>query len=379
MRSLPLASSLCFFLLTACEVPTTTTPEPDQPSTESRAAARENLVKSIALAMDSTPYPRTAPTDTFELDLRGVRIPEGLELRVCHDPGFNDGCPSQARIDPTIPLRMERQDLVRIGLYDDGALYWVFLRTSYSEITSPVLDLGPLERDFWDNDTLTIRSPRPGLELRYTLDGSYPTPRSPRYEGPTILAGPSKVRVLAIDAGGRRSLSASLEQREIGHWNPDIAYDTLRDARDGQVYPVARFGDKIWMAKDLNWMPDTGAVKRSAGGTSYIFSVLVEKKIGLCPEGWSFPNPADWNDLRKWAQSHPGVDSSNYGNAMLRSGANANAVDLFGFRAAPGSVFWTGFLTESLQTPMQFKWDGSTYLGPERMDTPVSVRCIRNP
>ena len=48
----------------------------------------------------------------------------------------------------------------------------------------------------------------PGFTLRYTTDGSEPTPHSPACRGPIPLRG--RVRVAAFDTTGRKGHTASL-------------------------------------------------------------------------------------------------------------------------------------------------------------------------
>jgi hexosaminidase len=52
-----------------------------------------------------------------------------------------------------------------------------------------------------ENGTLRANVPFPGLEIRYTTDGSEPTAASPLYDGPVAVRG--EVRLRTFDTRGR--------------------------------------------------------------------------------------------------------------------------------------------------------------------------------
>ncbi|WP_375583450.1 family 20 glycosylhydrolase [Cyclobacterium xiamenense] len=62
-----------------------------------------------------------------------------------------------------------------------------------------------------ENDSLYANVNFPGLELRYTTDGTEPTPASQRYESPLPLKG--AVRIRAFDATGRGSNTVTADTR----------------------------------------------------------------------------------------------------------------------------------------------------------------------
>jgi hypothetical protein len=55
---------------------------------------------------------------------------------------------------------------------------------------------------------VSLASSTPGTSIRYTLDGSEPTPKSPEVRGPLPARG--QVWVAAFDAAGRKGHTAKL-------------------------------------------------------------------------------------------------------------------------------------------------------------------------
>jgi len=49
-----------------------------------------------------------------------------------------------------------------------------------------------------DSVSVTLASPTPGAEVRYTTDGSVPTASSPLYTGPFTLSSSTTVRARAF-------------------------------------------------------------------------------------------------------------------------------------------------------------------------------------
>jgi uncharacterized protein (TIGR02145 family)/prepilin-type N-terminal cleavage/methylation domain-containing protein len=169
---------------------------------------------------------------------------------------------------------------------------------------------------------------------------------------------------------------------------------TFIDARDGQEYAWAKFGDQTWMAENLNydngcfsitWVDDSDEgwcgyydndeTTYSVYGMLYQWSAAMngtttEGAQGICPDGWHLPTDAEWTTLTnyviaetdaetstvaRWLKSCRQVDNVN-ASACLNplGGAGTNTPDHprwnsnashYGINAYNFSAFPTGFRT----------------------------------
>lgn len=70
----------------------------------------------------------------------------------------------------------------------------------------PPPTIAPLGGNFDRPVSVTLASGEAGAEIRYTLDGSVPGPKDPRYEGPIRIDGPTTLRARAYKDGFTRSV-----------------------------------------------------------------------------------------------------------------------------------------------------------------------------
>lgn len=139
------------------------------------------------------------------------------------------------------------------------------------------------------------------------------------------------------------------------HDNPDFAYGSMTDPRDGNVYKTTTIGAQVWMAENLNYFDIEGAASSIKNDWCYwdkpencesagrLYTWKVAQRI--CPEGWRLPTKADWESLLQ----EVGADSLNdilwKGSSKLKSMSgwenDGSGTDDFGFTALPAGMKFT--------------------------------------
>ncbi len=157
-----------------------------------------------------------------------------------------------------------------------------------------------------------------------------------------------------VDLMGKYSWSWSLNVPKEARLNPDIAYDSIVDSRDGQIYKTVKIGNQVWMAENLNYY--RRGVSRT--GWYYTWAHAIDSAAlandpdnpqrcgfartcsipdtvqGVCPDGWHLPTEEEWETL------FDAVGGQSTAGKILKSqsgweGASANGTDDFGFSALP--------------------------------------------
>ena len=153
--------------------------------------------------------------------------------------------------------------------------------------------------------------------------------------------------------------------------NPEIAYDSITDSRDGQIYKIVKIGDQVWMAQNLNYYDTTlndlswcyGAPNSfttencAVTGRLYTWAAAIDSVklatdkenpqycgigrfcpqldtvYGICPPGWHLPTNTEWKTL------FTAVGGKYIAALVLKSKTgwhnNSNGTDKFGFSALP--------------------------------------------
>lgn len=213
--------------------------------------------------------------------------------------------------------------------------------------------------------------------------------------------------------------------------NPAIKYDSITDARDGQIYKTVKIGTHVWMAQNLSYVDEVATPSlvgkfycnrfgfgcKESDGALYTWAAAIdsvavyeatgekcgyqkicslpEKVRGICPEGWRLPTKAEWDELFELAGGQD-VAASKLKNAVSWGKSDYGADD-FGFSAvAAGNIdYGTHYHMFSGQYAQIWSSEGaddevfgfatSFYLnrkdvvfGNYRKDYKFSIRCIKD-
>ena len=164
-----------------------------------------------------------------------------------------------------------------------------------------------------------------------------------------VLFGDSKTRYKSVRCVND-TLAKTFSKQSMDYWswdvpkekrqNPDIAYETMKDSRDGKVYKTVKIGDRVWMAENLNyemhpvyateapisWCPYNKEERCAVAGRFYKVKALAN----ACPEKWHLPTKEDWLALHEIIGS-----SGDKLKSTIGWGAESNGTDDFGFSAIP--------------------------------------------
>ena len=218
--------------------------------------------------------------------------------------------------------------------------------------------------------------------------------------------------------------------------NPEIAYDSITDSRDGQIYKTVKIGDQVWMAENLNYY-DTTLNDRSwcygapnsfttencaVTGRLYTWAAAIDSVklatdkenpqdcgygklcalpdtvYGICPPGWHLPTNTEWNTLFTVVGGKltaGKVLKSQTGWLDYQGTGDYYGTDALGFSALPagyrfsngysynvGSLafFWSA--SDSLSDKVYYIYlyflSWSVYLDSNDKDYALSVRCLKN-
>ena len=161
-------------------------------------------------------------------------------------------------------------------------------------------------------------------------------------------------------------------------FNSEIAYDSMTDPRDGQIYKTVKIGDHVWMAENLNyadsvktpsllkrsWCYNNKAENCAVAGRLYTWLAAIDSlKLatdadnpqdcdllksctlpdtvqGICPPGWHLPAYTEWLTLF----TEVGGESS--AGKLLKSQKGwyerGDGTDAYGFSALPAGLRYGG-------------------------------------
>ena len=178
------------------------------------------------------------------------------------------------------------------------------------------------------------------------------------------------------------------------HDNPDFAYGSMTDPRDGIVYKTTTIGGVVWMAENLNYFDIEGAPSAIKNDWCYwdkpencesagrLYTWKVAKRV--CPEGWRLPTNEDWTALL----TAVGADTLNpiawTGANVLKSKSGwengGSGTDDFGFTALPaGRKFFTkvqdGFTNHGCSAYMWSATEPDIAAGADTLAFSLELNC----
>jgi uncharacterized protein (TIGR02145 family) len=217
--------------------------------------------------------------------------------------------------------------------------------------------------------------------------------------------------------------------------NPEIAYDSITDPRDGQIYKTVKIGNQVWMAENLNYADSTKtpslmgksccygnkAENCAVAGRLYTWAAAIDsvklikdKHIkcgdgrtcslpdtvyGICPPGWHLPTNKEWKTL------FSEVGGSSTAGMVLKSRTgwygSGGGTDAYGFSALPagsrlayGHIYYDPYFSGGGNdagfwsvTEYSYSYAYHLYLDYEYEEThliylnklnAISVRCLKN-
>jgi len=179
------------------------------------------------------------------------------------------------------------------------------------------------------------------------------------------------------------------------------AYDNLLiDSRDGKTYSTISVNNKIWMAENLNYIPQSGIsvcpdLDLYEGCKIYGRLYDYQTAKSVCPNGWRLPKEADWDELIEFAggkdiavkklKSPPplwsGASSTEVLFNALPSGfANRSPDNKLHTSSFSSSAYWWASLGENSSKGLCF-YLFDTFLGASfnyPADFYLSVRCLKD-
>lgn len=160
---------------------------------EARGFTRDLLIRVSCGSGGQASTPTLSPPGGTFVDLGSGQVPvkvnaatstPGATIRITTD-GSDPGPSSPARTSVDLPnnLTTPEQTVVKArAFHDELTPSGVAQQTYVVKAGIPTLD--PSGGTFPEAPVVSITSPTPGGQIRYTLDGSVPTQTSARYEGP---------------------------------------------------------------------------------------------------------------------------------------------------------------------------------------------------
>ncbi|MBK9579019.1 MAG: hypothetical protein IPO40_18275 [Fibrobacteres bacterium] len=207
-------------------------------------------------------------------------------------------------------------------------------------------------------------------------------------------------------------------------WKSNIAYGSIVDARDGQVYRSVTIGSQTWLAQNLSFAGTPDAIVGSCPGNTrencakygrtYTFpqafnlsdscmtkacaALISTKHQGACPVGWHLPDTTEWRSLSTTLDPATNakfmigeISTTAGGKLKALAGWTTPGTDEVGFRALPAGGYggapgrdgmWWVALEPSSGYGYRMQVDNTNsllrYNVMKEEGAPLPVRCLKN-
>lgn len=178
----------------------------------------------------------------------------------------------------------------------------------------------------------------------------------------------------------------------------EITEGIFVDARDGKEYPWVKYGDQVWMTKNLAYKADSNCViymDRVELLETYGYLYTNEMAQLSCPEGWHIPNNEEWAELfdyfggdsiaggkmksyQHWHEPNTGAEKTNTFNILpggykYRDGGEYSQLSFVVY-------YWSATPYKSLyHYTQQFSFDKEkVYTGYNRSEHAMCARLIKD-
>ncbi len=233
----------------------------------------------------------------------------------------------------------------------DNAGIWLKIAPKYDAEYNDFTDWGTCRVELPKQETMATRcyawSEFVCSSPKIKLDAYLPRAAGLDFVFPSGLDGASfNIAAVGKYSGGMTAYNTYMQDKEhrTSAWiylNPSVEYDTIIDARDGEIYKVFEFGEQTWMAENLNYKPkgDTASYCYDNDSTNCkLYGRLYPWKTALnvCPDGWHLPSYGEYASLLLAIgdEENTGVHlKSVYGGWQGGAGDNTT-----GFTALPAGI-----------------------------------------
>jgi len=239
----------------------------------------------------------------------------------------------------TEPIRIDSSTSLTVAAWRSD-LGWSPPRTEFYRLEVQALEVSRREGNLLLRDSLVLRCPTPGVEIRYTLDGTDVTSHSNLYRSPLGFSSEQFDSTILVWAEASVPNHPAIVPSRAGPLRFHLVQGTMVDPRDGRTYPVVRIGGMVWMGRNLAWTPpggdsssmcydaDTAVCAKS--GRLYSLAGAFGRPHpdpgcwdgdtlfqGVCPQKWHLSTLDEWDSIIVLSPRISQFLSSPWGNDSL--------------------------------------------------------------